>query len=134
MRTVSRSSAGNIQQRVAASPWMACSADSTRPDHRETDTVTPPPGWSGLSGRFLLNTVVKLDSFLLAEGQLGIVQNVLARHAPRWSAGLHVWRHRGPKAPIPVSVPGALHAAVREEAGARGQLYQELVERYGAPR
>jgi hypothetical protein len=81
---------------------------------------------------FRLDVTVECDGFLLAEGRLGKVQELLCEVAPRWSTGLHVWLEDAPKKRIDVSVPGALGSAVESAATERGPFFAELEQRFGA--
>ena len=80
---------------------------------------------------FRLDISVALGGFLLAEGRLDKVQELLQEHAPKWSAGLYVWRYRQEKTPVDISSPGALAKAVRARAAERGQLFHELERQFG---
>src|SRR5262245_21567595 len=51
------------------------------------------------------------------------LQPLLREFAPRWSAGLHVWRYRQEKTLVDINHPGALAAGVLERATERGPLY-----------
>ncbi len=80
---------------------------------------------------FRLDVSVKLGTFLLDEDQLDKVQQILQEYAPKWAAGLHIWRYRQKKTPIDTSIPGSLAVAVRNRATERGPLFYELERRFG---
>jgi hypothetical protein len=71
-------------------------------------------------------------SFLLADRQLDLVQEILREHAPKWSAGLHLYRYPRQRHPIEVTAPGALAEIVRNATVREPQYYQQLRDR-GCP-
>jgi hypothetical protein len=81
---------------------------------------------------FRVGITVECDGFLLAEGRLDRVQELLRVLAPGWSTGLHMWLHGEPKKPVDVSVPGSLAKAVEAAATERGPFFAELEKRFGA--
>lgn len=68
-----------------------------------------------------------------AVNDLDVFQGILARIAPRWSAGLRLWVGGNDQHPIDVRSPGALTSAVVAAASERGPTYRTLVARYGKP-
>lgn len=77
-----------------------------------------------------LDAEVVFDRFLGGD-DLDRVQELLVSIAPRWCRDLRVWMAPRDHAPVDVSEPDALAAAVLAGAGERGETFKALVEKHG---
>lgn len=73
------------------------------------------------------------DRFLFGNHTLDTLQRVLARKAPQWAKGLHVFVESEAVVPIDVNEEGSLARAVRAETARRGNLFTALQGELASP-
>jgi hypothetical protein len=61
-------------------------------------------------------------------------QRLLMDYAPKWTAGLHIWRYRELKTPMDLTHKSALRDGVISKGLEHGPYYEALVKRFGPPK